>query len=207
MRRIATNFFISFHLLVLCLWCLPPLKMKGNLEISPENPYLVYLRERLCDGTCAKVFSPAFRYITWVGLSQAWEMFAPDPVMLAENGNAITLHAEADVIFRDGSVKTWTWPHPEQHSFPDRYRLVRHVTWMFNLLSPDFAALRPDGARYIARLFASDPANPPVEVKFWTLAYEIAPPLPQDYQPRPVNVAWQRLDSFYTYQVQPGDLQ
>lgn len=157
--------FILTHLVIFALWSLP-------LPLSLVGGFREAVRP----------------YLWWSGLFQQWDMFAPSPMTI--NG-----YVEADVVFRDGATRTWTFPRMEKLGLVDRLFRERYRKYVNDYMRTDeYAALWPDAARYVARA-NRQPANPPIAVVLYRYWSEIGP------QPVP----WMRY-RFYVYAVKPGDL-
>jgi len=123
-------------------------------------------------------------------------MFAPDPTTL-------NTYIEAEVTFRDGSMRVWSFPRMNELSYVDRYFKERYRKYSTEYLRVDsHSALWPDAARYIARA-NRNPSNPPVSVRLIRSWSEIQPPGPGgEYR----YTAWKSYP-YYTYQLKPGDLE
>jgi hypothetical protein len=170
MKRIAINTFIIFHLATILCWSMP-------------------VNSRLFTGA-RPLIAP---YMVWSGLAQGWNLFAPNPL-------AMNLRLEVEVTHQDGQMSVWKFSRPEDVGYIKRYTLERQHKFSLDALQNDkLAYLRPDAARYIARLNNNNPSNPPVSLKFVSYQSKIAPP--NSGKPEP----WVRKD-LYTYHVQPGDL-
>ena len=172
-KRIAITLFLLFHLVAITSWCLP-------------------LNSLLLDR-----FKQTIRpYIIWSGLFRAWDMFAPDPAK-------VNSYVDAEVTFRDGTRQMWQLPRMNEIGLIDRYFKERYRKYGTEYLRMDsHAALWPDAARYIARLYRN-PGNPPVVVRLIREWSEIpAPARDGIYRPGP----WGKY-AYYSYLVQPGDLQ
>jgi hypothetical protein len=168
------NLFIVFHLAAFCAWCLPI----QSLIVSNFKARIKW-------------------YMLASGLFQNWDMFAPDPLRL-------NLRVDAEITFRDGQTRTWEFPRMDALGFVDRYFKERYRKYATEYLRADNGneALRPDAARYIARL-NNQPSNPPVTVTLYRSWSQIQPARPDgSYQFDP----WTRV-SFFKYTVTPGDLQ
>jgi len=174
MGRVLLNAFILFHIVSILCWSLP------------TQPRIVRAYNRLVKP-----------YMLGSGLWQGWNMFAPDPL-------AIDIDVDAQLVFRDGSRKTWVFPRMEEMGYWERYRKERYRKWRERVRLDAFAVVWPDTARYIARLHQS-PENPVVTVKltrYWT-----AIPAPSgDWLPsRTPRVAMTDRHEFFSYRVEPGD--
>lgn len=171
MKRIAINTFLAFHLLMILCWAMP-------------------VNSRLVSVTRA-VIAP---YMMWSGLAQGWNLFAPNPL-------ALNTRVEAEITYRDGQTGTWKFPLPQNLGYVKRYMIERQHKFAFDsLLNDKFKTLRPDAARYIARLNNTKKDDPPVSIELVSYRSQIAPP--NSGKPEP----WTRL-VVYTYSVQSGDLQ
>ncbi len=170
-KRIALNIFIVFHLSLIVCWAVP-VNTRLFLVARP-------------------VIAP---YMQWSGLAQGWNLFAPNPLSLNSR-------AEAEITYRDGQTELWKFPRPQDFGYIKRYTMEREHKFSFDSLQNDrFVILRPDAARYIARLNNTKTDNPPVTVTLVGYRSQIAPPgsgLPEPWKRRVL----------FTYSVQAGDLQ
>ena len=135
-------------------------------------------------------------YASALGLRQDWMMFAPNPTR--EN-----TFIDAEITYRSGRKRIWTFPQMQELGYAERYAKERYRKFANERLWVKEASfLWPDAARYIARL-NREPSDPPQIVK---LAHyrSIIPwaPAPGE-QPAPER--WER-EVFFTYTVKPGDL-
>lgn len=170
LKRIAINLFLVFHLAMILVWSMP-LNTGIITDLKPK-------------------IAP---YMFWSGLAQGWNLFAPNPLSL-------NTRVEAEISYRDGKTGVWAFPLPQNYGYIKRYTLERQHKFSFDaLLNNRFAALRPDAARYIARLNNKD-NNPPVSVTL--ISYRTQIPPPGSTKPEP----WKRT-VLCTYSVQAGDLQ
>jgi hypothetical protein len=134
-------------------------------------------------------------YLIWSGLFQSWDMFSPDP-------KSKNIYLEAVVIYKDGSTELWPFPRMEMLSLTQRYFRERYRKFEENLGNDAYSDLRPDAARHIARLENNRP-SPPQKVMLVVRWTDIIPPRAgNSYDRGPWGV-----EIFYTYDVQPGDLQ
>jgi hypothetical protein len=171
--RIGLSAFVAFHLFCIVFWCIPI-----------DSPLIVRFRESV---------KP---YVLWTGLFQKWDMFAPDPSKLNNYVGAI-------LTYRDGRTAEWDFPRMENLGYVDRYFKERYRKYANDNLRIDArSALWPDAARYVARLNAADPANPPVEVALVRHWSEVPPP---GAHGEPPPSPWNQY-VFFRYPVQPGDL-
>ena len=170
MKRIAINVFIVCHLSLILCWAMPL-----NTGIFTN------LRPKIAP------------YMIWSGLAQGWNLFARNPLSL-------NTRVEATICYRDGQTSVWKFPLPQDYGYIKRYTLERqHKFGLDSLLNNRFALLRPDAARYIARLNNKD-NNPPVTVTFVSYRSQIPPPgsnLPETWKSTVIG----------TYPITAGDLQ
>lgn len=169
-RRWVINLFIAFHLFAITCWCAPV-----------DIPLL---------SSCKNFVRP---YFVWAGLFQSWDMFAPVP-------KKANVYLEAELRYRDGSRKMWTFPRMEQMSpretlFRERYRKFED-----SLQRDELDDLLPDVARHIARL-NSTPGNPVRTVILIQRLSLIVPRADGMYVPEP----WQS-HILLGYGVRPEDL-
>ena len=170
MKRIAINTFIIFNLATIICWAMP-------------------LNTRLVTGA-RPLIAP---YMTWSGLAQGWNLFAPNPLSL-------NTRVEAEIVYRDGRTGVWKFPLPQNMGYIKRYMVERQHKFSFDSLQNDkYALLRPDAARYIARLNNTQNDNPPVSITLVCYRSIIAPP--GSGLPEP----WTRKEVF-KYSVKAGDL-
>jgi hypothetical protein len=171
MKRIIINIFLVFNLATILCWSMP--LNTGILAVTRP------------------LIAP---YMSWSGLAQGWNLFAPNPLSL-------NTKVEAEIAYKDGEVVTWRFPLPQYYGYLKRYTMEREHKFSFDsLLNDNFEPLRPDAARYLARLNNTKKDNPPVGVTLVSYRSKIAPP--NSNQPEP----WTRAE-FFKYSVQPGDLQ
>lgn len=168
--HIAISIFLLFHLAAITLWAIPL-----------DSPLIAEGRA---------LIRP---YMIWSGLFQSWDMFAPSP-------KAVNAYVVCSVITRDGVVHPWTFPRMEQLGITERYYKERYRKFAENLQDDKNAALWPDVARHLARLY-NNPANPPeivMLIRYWS---DIKPGR-NESNPREHPVA----HIFFEYRVTPQDL-
>jgi hypothetical protein len=128
-KYVAINVFLLFHIVAIACWSMP------------INGPLIPL--------CRNLVRP---YLLWAGLFQSWDMFAPSP-------KAANTYIDATLVYKDGSIKTWTFPRMEQMGLREKLFKERYRKFAENLQANELDDLLPDAARHIARL-NSTPANP-----------------------------------------------
>jgi hypothetical protein len=153
--------------------------------LSPANP----LQEQL--------IGPFVWYLNYFGLWQSWALFV--------SPHMVNYYMTAMVKFRDGTVQTWEFPRPEKMGYLERMFKERYRQWGVDALNSDAESyLRPDAARYIARLHNTDPNNPPVRVciiRHWTYI-----PPPEEGLGKPLPAEEDGQEVIFDTDVQPGDL-
>jgi hypothetical protein len=169
--RYLINVFLIFHIVVITLWSLPIGSPLMPMFRDLVRPYLVA-----------------------IGLFQSWDTFAPNPTSANQ-------YLEAMIIYKDGSSRLWPFPRMESLGFIERYGKERYRKYGENLQNGQYSDLRPDAARYVARLNSS-PANPAQTVMLIVRWSDIHPDAPEGQERGP----WQ-MNVFYSYVVQPQDLQ
>jgi hypothetical protein len=169
-KRWAINLFIGFHLLAIACWCLP--------IDTPLVPF------------CQNLVRP---YFLWAGLFQSWDMFAPVP-------KGANVYLEAELHYRDGSRKIWTFPRMEKMTLTEKLFKERYRKFADNLQREELDDLLPEAARYIARL-NSNPVNPVKTVILIRRCSLIVPRSDGAYVPEP----WQS-HILLGYGVRPEDL-
>lgn len=132
-------------------------------------------------------------YFLWAGLFQSWDMFAPVP-------KGVNVYLEAELRYKDGSRKTWTFPRLEKMSLTEKLFKERYRKFADNLQRDELDDLLPEAARYIARL-NSNPGNPVKTVILIKRYSLIVPRADGAYVPEP----WQ-LHILLGYGVRPEDL-
>jgi hypothetical protein len=156
-RQGAISVFILFHLIAILCWTAPT-----------DSPLVVGVK-----GLVAP-------YMQWTALSQSWDTFAPDP-------KAVNGYIKAVAITQHGHMHVFAFPRMEQLRFGERYRKERYRKFAENLAVAANAAVCPDIARHVARLY-KNPADPPDKVVLVQFLADIKPwAQNEDAQtPRPV---------------------
>lgn len=133
------------------------------------------------------------------GLSQSFEMFAPNPP-------ARDFYVDAQVDFSDGSKTTYAYPRgvPSPWSVGNPYLLWWGLGW--NMVRTDMVsrAIRPDYARWVARLLNRETKKIPVLVTL--VAHEAISPEPKAFCPRKPLV-YGNPETLLVYRVREDDLQ
>jgi hypothetical protein len=169
LKRVLLNVFIGGNLLFILVWAFP-------------------FNARWSIGT-RRLIAP---YMNLSGLTQGWNLFAPEP-------QSINAYLVAEITYRDGQIRTWNFPMPQDYGYFRRYFMARQLKWSAdNLRLDENAALWPDAARYVARL-NNQPDNPPAKVAL--IRHWMFIPPPESGQPG----TWYQF-TFFNYSVTPGDL-
>jgi hypothetical protein len=113
--------------------------------------------------------SPIKYYVLTTGFWQYWDMFSPNPA-------SVDLWCDAQVEFKDGTVKRYQYPRVYLLSIPEKYLKERYRKFFERAHMDDNAYMRPYFAQRIAYLHYKDPKNPPVRVKLFRHSLPIAPP-------------------------------
>jgi hypothetical protein len=131
-------------------------------------------------------------YMQWISLSQSWDTFAPNP-------KAVNAYIKAVVITQRHHMSVWTFPRMEQLGFAERYGKERYRKFAENLAVAQNAALLPDIARHLARLY-NDPTDPPDKVLLIQFHADIVPWADEAHAPTP------KPTILYEDYVEPEDL-
>lgn len=118
-RRLFTNCFIVFHLVLIAAWSSP-------FRPAPVNGF--------CD-----LFRP---YVLWTGLFQSWDTFAPNPT--PEN-----TELKAIVMTEDNHLRTWIFPRMRDMSVGQRYRKERYRKFEEAVMLPSSSTAWIDVARHL----------------------------------------------------------
>jgi hypothetical protein len=157
LRQGAISVFILFHLIAILCWTVPT-----------DARLAVGMRE---------LVGP---YMQWTGLSQSWDTFAPNP-------KSVNAYIKAVAVTQHGHLHIFAFPRMEQLSFGERYRKERYRKFAENLVVAENAAIWPDVASHVARLY-QNPADPPDKVVLVQFLADITPWAQNDHPqtPRPV---------------------
>ncbi|MFA6212003.1 MAG: hypothetical protein WCT03_17450 [Candidatus Obscuribacterales bacterium] len=109
-----------------------------------------------------------FGYYAFMGLEQAWNVFAPEP----RRGNP---HLTAIVTYQDGTSKLWTYPRMERLDFFTKIPKERYRKFFDDNAAWSFPMVWPDIARYVARIHYAEKDNPPILVTLTRFSSDILP--------------------------------
>jgi hypothetical protein len=167
--RGAMSTFILFHLIAITCWA------------APTSFWLV--------SGIRGIVRP---YMLWSGLFQSWDTFAPNPP-------TVNSYVKAAVVTQDRRIHVWAFPRMEELSYSQRYFKERYRKLSEVMLQPNNAAILPDIANHIARLF-NNQTDPPEKVLLVQYQTDIKPGADETRKPIPKPFA------FYDDYVQPEDL-
>ncbi len=148
-RSALAHFFALFHVVAICAWSLPYYAPTKKRATAFLKPYM-----------------------NLSGLWQDWDMFSPEPL-------SVNSHLEAEIFYRDGTMRRWEFPRMEHYGIWERYGKERYRKWAHDRVRLDsYSIIWPDTALFIARLNDRDPSNPPVNVKLHRFWENIPSPVP-----------------------------
>ncbi|ADW68815.1 hypothetical protein [Granulicella tundricola] len=125
--------FVAFHAFALFLFAIP-------FDIAPAR-------------AARELIAP---YMRCVGLTDTWDMFAPNPKSMEQ-------YLRAVVVTRSGQYKLYSFPRMEEFSLSQRYSKERYRKFSESVLCADCSGLWPDIAKAVARRYLN-PADPPQSV-------------------------------------------
>lgn len=137
-------------------------------------------------------------YMTWSGLWQSWGMFAPEP-------SRLNVYLSAQITYRDGTQRTWSFPRMNQLDLFSRYYKERYRKFEEYAHLDTFDGLWPDMAVWIARTNDPDPDNPPVRVALTRNWWIVPPPPPNGDISQDPPHTWSQYMFFQTV-IHSGDL-
>ena len=181
--------FVAFHLVAITVYALPnpPQElMDGKRPAYGTEPILVWNKNYL------KSFQPFTCCLYVTGFWQYWDMFSPDP-------SSTDLWLDAEVKYKDGSVKHYQYPRMYLLPIPMKFLEERFRKFYERVNSDDYSQLWPLVAQRIAHEM-DNPSNPPTEVRLVRHWMTIMPPgtaQPTDYNHY----------EFYVYAVDPKRLE
>lgn len=137
-----------------------------------------------------------FGYYTFLGLEQAWNVFAPGP----RDTNA---HLTAIITYADGTTRLWTYPRMERLDFFTKIAKERYRKFFNDNAAWSMPLLWPEIARYVARVSYDAPGNPPVIVSLTRFHSRV---LPMEVGLGKPNLPQSEAKSLIVYTVKPEDL-
>jgi hypothetical protein len=193
--------FVALHVASITIWTLPsPRKsiMDGTekLGVKADNPVKSF-SDTITEGTLYLNWkylkgSPLMYYPGAIGFWQYWDMFSPNPA-------SIDLYLEADVEYRDGTVRRVKFPRIYTMPIPEKYVKERYRKYFENIQQSSNAYALPAGAQRLAFENFENSQNPPVKVTLYRFIDAVEPPgKPQ--------VSKYESDVLFEYQVDLGYL-
>lgn len=143
------------------------------------------------DDKYLRTFPPIDMYLHFTGFWQYWDMFAPNP-------SHSDIYGDAEVIYKDGTVKRYIYPRMYDLSIPQKFFKERYRKFFERAGSDDYVYLFPSFALRVA-LEMDNPANPPVRVKMirhWKAVAGPGKPQPKEYGSY----------NYFTYEVDQKEL-
>lgn len=144
-----------------------------------------------------RLVQPFIPYINYFGLWQNWCVFV--------SPHTVNVYMSADIKYKDGSVSSWEFPRMDKMGILEKMYKERYRQWGTDAVSDDtMPMLRPDAARFIARLHNTEAGNPPVSVRIvrhWTYI-----PAPIDGLGKPLPEEEDGEEVVYDGDINPEDL-
>ncbi len=145
----------------------------------------------------ALLVRPVVSFVNWTGLGQYWAIFV-------WNAPWFTYHVEAEIVFADGSQKIWVFPSAHQMSRVERLLKGRQLSWSWHVVA--YPSAWPDTARFVARLHADDPKNPPQRVTLIQRCFTIPQVTSPKAQGIPKEYQHDQRTVLFVYEVKKEDL-
>ena len=108
-------------------------------------------------------------YMTATAFAQSWNMFSPNP-------DRLDVYLEAQITYRDGEKRSWTFPRLAHMGYVRRYQEERWRKIVEVSTHGGNQMLWPALARYAARVNDYDSQNPPVSVELIQHSRQVPPP-------------------------------
>ncbi|MBX3118204.1 MAG: hypothetical protein KF784_04000 [Fimbriimonadaceae bacterium] len=191
--HILVKLFVAFHVLAIVIWSLPNppqsvaegiVEPQGTMKLLQWNYQTFKVRvppnEEKPDMWLQqlKYHSPIAYYNLSLGVWQYWDMFAPDPA-------SVDMWGDADIHYKDGTVKRWRYPRMYELPIPEKYVKERYRKFFERAGDSKFSHyIAPIFAQRAAYLSWNDPDNPPVKVVLYVhtmVLPGIGKPLPEEY--------------------------
>ena|SRR5579862_2526700 len=193
--------FVAFHIVAITIWAIPNPPaglMNGRIAWKLQTDSAPHFLQSLNDGF--RVFNraklrPSFikYYDMPTGVWQYWDMFAPNP-------SDIDWYGDAEVIYRDGTKRIYTYPRMYTYGIIQKYFMERFRKYYERAHAEEYSYAWPAFAQRVALLSTTDPNNPPVEVRLRRHWLQIEPP--GEPQPSEYNSA-----EYFRYPVDEAKLQ
>lgn len=172
--------------------------MNGRIPWRVQTDSVPHFAQSLNDGfrlfNFAKLKPSFVKYYDMpTGFWQYWDMFAPNPAN-------IDFYGDAEVIYRDGTKRIWTYPRMYTSGIFQKYFTERFRKYYERAHDDAYSYVWPSFAQRVALLSTSDLKNPVVEVRLWRHWLEIVPP--GQHQPTEYSSS-----KYFTYSVNQAELQ
>src|SRR5438552_4145857 len=107
---------VAWHVFAITVWALPspgPAIIEKKAVPTGHGSILAWNFDTL------KTFPPIRSYLFSTGFWQYWDMFSPDPA-------GVDNWFSAEIVYADGSVKTYEYPRMYDLSIPMKYEKERY---------------------------------------------------------------------------------
>jgi hypothetical protein len=193
--------FVAFHIVAITIWAIPnPPEgyMNGRITWKLQKDSFPHLAQSLNDGfrLLNKTYlrpSLVKYYDMPTGVWQYWDMFAPNP-------SDIDWYGDAEVIYRDGTKRIYTYPRMYTSGIVQKYFMERFRKFYERAHDDAYSYAWPAFAQRVALLATSDPKNPAVEVRLRRHWLQIEPP----GKPQPTEY---KSAEYFRYPVDDARLQ
>ena len=142
---------VFLHVIAITSWAMPkasPSVLNGSIRpVGTEG--ILYLNEQYLKT------SPVQLYVLSTGTWQSWDMFSPNPA-------SDDIWADAEVVYKDGSIRRYQYPRMYNLPIVEKYIKERYRKFFEHANSDEY--LWKSFAQRIAFLNPGTPANPPVKV-------------------------------------------
>jgi hypothetical protein len=163
---IFVKLFVAFHVFSITFWALPdprPPILNGSVEPYGTDWILFYNYEYL-------KMNPYLRfYLVSGGTWQSWNMFAPNPA-------STDLWGDAEVVFKDGTVKRYPYYRIYSLPIPIKYFKERFRKFFERASDSRFMFSFAPFAQRVAMEMDSMPDNPPARVRLYKYTEDLKGP-------------------------------
>jgi hypothetical protein len=185
--HILVKLFVALHVFGITVWSLP--NPRDPIRFGAIEPYgtdwilyynWLYVKQ-----------SPIRYYLISGGTWQYWDMFSANP-------SSIDVWGDAEVEYRDGTVRRYGYPRMYALPIYKKYFKERFRKYFERAGADESPYLWPPLAARIARDMDRFPGNPPVKVRLIRYSQKLdhRKPIPKDYERR----------VYYEQLVEPNDL-
>ncbi|MCG9894045.1 MAG: hypothetical protein MH204_01040 [Fimbriimonadaceae bacterium] len=173
-RRIHPLFkaFLFWHMACALLWSAPqppPALVNGQVPFSLGS-LVQHPLDWLLAGAAGlrnSSWSPVRHYMSFTGLWQAWDMFAPNPA-------SIETWFRAEVTTVGGKTYEADYPRMAEMNLIDRFMKERYRKYTERVRGEEHAGRHPSLARFLVRRAGLTPGDPPSRI----VLYEVTRRLP-----------------------------